>query len=108
MDVYSNSAATITIDYVKRTGAYMMYGHHAHTEYELYYLMAGQRDYFIRDRTYRVERGSFVFIAQEELHKTTGTEDHERIVINFSSELLAAFSLIGPSGVIVLPPQEQY
>ncbi|MEK3884022.1 AraC family transcriptional regulator [Paenibacillus sp. PL2-23] len=108
--VYYNEAGTIMLDHTIRTGNFTMTIQHAHDEYELYYLMSGQRDYFIRDRTYRVEKGSFVFVEREELHRTidTGVANHERVVFNFSPSLLAGFPLIGSNGVITLPLQEQY
>ncbi|MCR2807501.1 helix-turn-helix transcriptional regulator [Paenibacillus soyae] len=108
--IYHNDAGTILLDHTIRTGNFTMTVQHSHDEYELYYLMSGQRDYFIRDRTYRVEKGSFVFIEREELHRTidTGVPNHERVVLNFSHALLAGFPLHGSNGVITLPPQEQY
>ena len=110
MSIHLNSAGTILIDHLMRTGNFTMAEQHSHDVYELYYLFAGQRDYFIRDRTYRVERGSFVFIEKNELHRTidTGVPNHERLVVNFSPALLAGFPMEGRSGVITLPPQEQY
>jgi AraC-like DNA-binding protein len=110
MTIFRNASGTILVDHLSRTGYFTMTDQHSHDEYELYYLIAGQRDYFIRDRTYRVERGSFVFIEKDELHRTidTGVPNHERVVVNFSPSLLAGFPLYGRSGVITLPPQEQY
>jgi len=108
--IFYNTEGTIQIDYLKRTGNYTMAEQHSHDNYELYYLLAGQRDYFIRNRTYRVEQGSFVFIEKEELHRTvdTGVPNHERVVINFAPSLLQDFPLRGFSGVVKLPVQEQY
>lgn len=110
MNTFRNTAGTIMVDYTKRTGFYTMTDQHTHEEYEVYFLFTGQRDYFIRDRTYRVERGNFVFIEKEELHRTidTGVPNHERVVINFTASLLGGFPLHGLSGVISLPPQDQY
>ena len=65
MDLYYNSSRTMMIDYTKRKGFYTMPVQHTHNEYELYYLFTGERDYFIRDRTYRVKRGDFVFIEKK-------------------------------------------
>jgi len=110
MGIFHNSSGTIVVDHYKRKGFYAMPVHHAHDVYELYYLFTGERNFFIRDRSYRIERGCFVFVEKEELHKTIDAEvpNHERLVINFSSELLSEFPLHGHSGVIQLPPQEQY
>lgn len=110
MGIYPNSSGTIVVDHYKRKGFFAMPVHHAHDVYELYYLFTGERTFFIRDRSYRIEPGCFVFVEKEELHKTVDAEvpNHERLVVNFSSELLADFPLHGHSGVITLPPQEQY
>jgi len=110
MGIYKNSSGTIEVDHFKRKGFFTMPVHHAHDVYELYYLFTGERTFFIRDRSYRIERGSFVFVEKEELHKTIDTEvpNHERVVIYFTSELIAGFPLRGHSGVIHLAPQDQY
>lgn len=110
MGMYYNSTGTILVDHYKRKGFYTMQDHHAHDDYELYYLFTGERNFFIRDRCYRVKRGCFVFVEKNELHKTIDTEvpNHERLVINFGSALLADFPLHGRSGAILLPPQEQF
>ncbi|MCI3919239.1 AraC family transcriptional regulator [Paenibacillus sp. TRM 82003] len=108
--IWHNAEQTIQIDYTKRSGYFTMTTQHTHEGYELYYLFAGERDYFIRDRTYRVERGGFVFIDKGELHRTvdTGVPDHERVVFNFEEALLEEFPFIGRNGVLKLPPQEEW
>lgn len=110
MSIYHNDAKTIVIDHVKRLGFFSMPMQHYHSEYELYYLLSGERYYFVHDRTFRVRAGDFVFIHKEELHNTIDTDvpDHERIVINFDQSLLDQFHTIGPSGAITLSPQEHY
>jgi len=110
LSIFHNAARTIQIDHVKRTGSYTMTVHHAHDDYELYYLLAGERDYFIRDRTYRVKPGSFVFVDKDELHRTidTGIPNHERVVINFAESVMTGFPLQGRSGVVSLPPVQQH
>lgn len=110
VQVWHNAAGTIQVDYKKRSGYFTMTTQHTHDGYELYYLFAGERDYFIRDRTYRVERGGFVFIERGELHRTvdTGVPDHERLVVNFEASLLDGFPFAGRNGIVRLPPQEEW
>jgi len=110
MNIFCNAAGTIEIDHRKRTGYFTMTSQHTHDGYELYYLLEGERDFFIRDRTYRVNQGSFVFVDKEELHRTidTGVPSHERVVINFAESLLAGFPLSGRNGIVTFPPQEHY
>lgn len=64
---------------------------HCHENYELYYLLAGERNYFIEDKTYRVPRGSLVFVNKHVLHRTTDPRQavgHERILILFQKPFL--------------------
>lgn len=77
----------------KVTGYYTMASDHFHEPYEIYYLLAGERQYFIKDHTYRVCKGDVVFIDKNELHKTgdVGAPYHERILINFQERFLAKF-----------------
>lgn len=107
---YQTKDGAIRINYIKRAGNFSMDREHTHTGCELYYLLSGERDYFIRDRTYRVEEGSFVFIENGELHRTidTGVPDHERVVINFQESLMEGFPLKGRNGVIRLSPQNHW
>lgn len=70
-----------------------MLNHHFHNSYEIYYLVSGERNYFINDRIYHLNQGDLVFIDKNELHKTGYTVDpqHERILINFTEQLIHCF-----------------
>jgi AraC-like DNA-binding protein len=75
-----------TIQYLKRSAHFSMGSSHCHPYYEMYYLLSGERNYFIKDSIYRVTKGDLVFINNYELHKTTdgmAGPEHERIVIYF-------------------------
>ena len=45
---------------------------HYHSSYELYYLEAGNRDYFVGDKFFKVTAGSFVLIPPYKFHRTGG------------------------------------
>ena len=60
---------------------------HYHASYELYYLRAGNRDYFIEDKLFPVTAGDFVLIPAGKLHRTGG-EYGERILVGFKTEFL--------------------
>ncbi len=70
-----------------------MPSNHYHEPYEIYYLLSGERNYFIKDNTYRIRKGDMVFIDKNELHKTSdaGIPNHERVLINFSDRFLENF-----------------
>lgn len=68
---------------------YSMSTHHFHDSYEIYYMNAGSRDYFISDTTYRVKQGDLVLIRPLDLHKTMDTgECHSRVLISFKPSFL--------------------
>jgi len=63
---------------------------HFHDRYEIYYLLSGERFYFIDHRMHFVQAGDLVFIDRYALHQTrdTGISHHERILIEFPQEFL--------------------
>lgn len=74
------------IEFDRRTGHYSMATDHYHSEYEIYYLFNGVRNYFIKDSAYQVLSGDLVLVDSDAVHKTSdpGVPHHERIVIYFS------------------------
>ena len=60
---------------------------HAHYYYELYYLEAGSREYFVEDTIFSVEPGDFVLIAPGKIHRTDG-EYGMRVLVTFSQDFL--------------------
>ncbi|KLU72252.1 MAG: hypothetical protein RHS_1879 [Robinsoniella sp. RHS] len=91
--LYSESIDGIMIDRVVRDYEFTMPSKHTHDEYEIYYLVAGERYYFIEKQTYHIKKGSLVFINRNQIHKTGqyGDSYHERIVIEFLDEPFSTF-----------------
>jgi AraC-like DNA-binding protein len=88
--LYGNLDAPFSIEYARRTDRFTMPTEHFHAQYEIYYLLSGERYYFIRDRTYHIRSGDLVLINTQELHKTSEGErpEHERVVIYFLETFL--------------------
>lgn len=63
---------------------------HRHGTYELYYLVKGQREYFIEDRFFMVNEGDFVLIPRNVFHRTDG-EGGLRYLVHFSDSFLKKF-----------------
>lgn len=63
---------------------------HAHTEYELYFLMEGSRRFLIKNNFYKIVKGDLILIAPDILHKTLDEtpSEYKRLVINFPKVLL--------------------
>ncbi|GAA3413235.1 AraC family transcriptional regulator [Paenibacillus hodogayensis] len=77
------------VHYAMRHGTVDGSTSHFHDNYELYYLLSGQRQYFIRDRVYRIEKGDLVFIPKYDLHRTLDAGPfHERMLLYFKDSFL--------------------
>lgn len=74
----------------RRPGTYSMDTRHHHSRYELYWLVSGERLYFVRDQVHRVCQGDIVLVGAEELHRTapSGKGAHERVLIEFERRIL--------------------
>lgn len=64
--------------------------YHYHNGYELYYLYSGERYYFIKDRTYHLEKGALVFIDPYTIHCSANFEESgfDRMLFNFRKEFI--------------------
>lgn len=92
---YTNALQTssdllINISHSKRQGYYTMPSHHYHEHYEIYYLISGERNYFIKDKIYSIKKGDLVLIYKNDIHKTIDSKipHHERLLIDFKEEFL--------------------
>jgi YesN/AraC family two-component response regulator len=86
---YSNTEKTFSLSY-RRRESHNMPSNHFHSSYELYYLLSGERQFFINDRTIIAKEGDLVLIKPNILHKTSNAvlPNHERIIINFTEKFL--------------------
>lgn len=87
------SAGTpFAIEYNKEESSYTMADKHEHAHYEIYYLISGERFYFIEDQIYHVHQGDLVFISKGFIHRTSevssSTCSHERIIVYFTEKFL--------------------
>ena len=100
---FFTSDNSFSLSYREKTGHFSMSANHFHDAYEVYYLLSGERYYFIENRTFHVMAGDLVLINVHDLHKTidAGVPKHQRILINFQE----AFILTGnQSAKAVLEP----
>ena len=63
---------------------------HYHITFELYYLVQGEREYFIEDRFLRMGDGDFLIIPPGLLHRTAG-RGADRVLIQFSENFLLRY-----------------
>ncbi len=90
--LFSDSVGGIAVERIERDFNFNMLSKHFHNEYEIYYLLSGERYYFIEKQIHYVKKGSLVFIDRNQIHKTVGanTNYHDRILMLISEEELKA------------------
>lgn len=68
--------------------------YHYHNNYEIYYLLNGERFYLINDKVYHIESGTLVLISPYLIHATTNyaQSSYERLLIEFKQEFLNEIS----------------
>lgn len=92
--VFSAKMPGIVTDHLIRDYEFTMANKHMHPEYELYYLLKGERYYFIENETFHIHAGSLVFIKRNEIHKTGVVQNHsyhDRILVTIAPEILNPF-----------------
>ncbi len=63
---------------------------HHHPTWELYYLIKGEREYFIEDDFFKLTDGDVVLIPKNALHRTAG-KGASRYLVYFSEDFLKKF-----------------
>jgi AraC family transcriptional regulator of arabinose operon len=105
-----------SIQYMMRTGSNSMPRPHEHPFFELYYLLNGERVYFMNGNVYTVRKGDLMFIHPHVLHSTASSDKliFERILVNFSQAFIEEgdFHLTKilqeiNSGLMRIPAEEQ-
>lgn len=83
----------VEAEQVIREQEYSMASRHFHDTYELYYLLEGERYYFIDRETYLVEAGDVVLVKPNQIHKTSMAKNsyHNRILLQIHAEAFDAF-----------------
>ena len=63
---------------------------HYHRTNELYYIVSGERDYFIEQQFFKAADGDFVMVPRDLMHKTAG-KGATRILVYFSNSFLLKY-----------------
>lgn len=113
---YTIDDDSFSIQYMLRTGSSSMPRPHDHPFFELYYLLNGERVYFMDGKVHTVRKGDMMIIFPHTLHSTASSDNlkFERILINFSQGFieegdfhLAKILQEGTSGLMRIPESEQ-
>jgi len=97
--VFLERTGGLMVEQVVRDHEYSMYSRHFHESYELYFLLQGERYYFIDRETYLVRAGMAVIVSRNQIHKTSmaGDSYHDRILLQMEESWLAP--LLVPLGL---------
>lgn len=91
--VFRENIEGIIIDRIVRDQEFSMDTKHVHHNYEIYYLISGERYYFIDNKTYLVKEGGLVLLNKGQIHKTTivSQAKHDRILMQLDEEPFNSF-----------------
>jgi AraC-like DNA-binding protein len=80
-----------------------MKNNHYHSQYEIYLLLSGDRNFFIHDRVYNVHKGDLVLVSSNVLHRSVdgSSTSHERLLIEFDISFFDGF-LVNPTDLNLL------
>ena len=84
----------------KSTMKQSMLAMHHHTTHELYFLLKGEREYFIEDQFFKIGEGDLVLIPKQQLHRTGG-KGATRFLIQFSDEFISRFFTPAATGTLL-------
>lgn len=97
--LFEESIDGLYISRVVRDFKFTMPDVHIHyNDYEVYYLLEGERCYFIGTKIYHLKQGSLVFVRRNVIHKTALSREahHDRILLEISrSYLESVFAITG-------------
>lgn len=102
---YHIGARSFSIQQLQKSGYNTMPRPHQHGFYELYYLMRGERVYFMNGGVYAAHKGDLVIVMPGDLHSTASSqvEEFERVLVHFSPEFLDG----ADRGILGLPPFQE-
>ena len=65
---------------------------HSHEHYELYFLFSGARNFFLKDKMYKIEAPCYIVIPPYTMHKTEGS-GFMRINVNVMPDALSDYEI---------------
>lgn len=81
--LFAGEMEGLKYDRIVRDYEYNMTTRHVHNEYEIYYLLEGERYYFIDKESFYIQGGTFALVGRNQIHKTSmaGRSYHDRILM---------------------------
>ncbi len=110
--LYFSELDGIALEHMQRIGQFSMSVKHFHNEYEIFYLIEGERQFFFDNRSYKVQKGSLILVDENVIHMTTANCDddigHERIILYIDKEKMQELDCLFPNMNLAKFFKEQY
>lgn len=92
--VFRERLPGLKIEQVIRNEEFNMAARHMHSEYEIYYLVEGEIQYYLEGESFFLKPGMLCFVGREKIHKTSsvpGSPYSNRILMEIKPEWLTDF-----------------
>ncbi len=112
----------ISLEHMVRYGKFDMRVKHFHNEYEIFYILEGERQFFFQNRNFVAKKGDLILVDTNLIHMTKSVSEddtgHNRIILYVSSEKMKEIDQKYPTlklvqflhqhyGVYHLTPEQQ-
>lgn len=99
--IYYAGTDGIGLERMIRKGRFNMHVKHFHNQYEIFYLLEGERRFFFDNRSYLVKSGSLILVDENSIHMTQASSDeefgHDRIILYVDREKMKEFDSLFPN-----------
>lgn len=91
----------ISMEHMVRYGKFDMRVKHFHNEYEIFYILEGERQFFFQNRNFIARKGDLILVDTNLIHMTKSVSEddvgHNRIILYISSEKMQEIDQKFPS-----------
>lgn len=93
--IYYSEIEGISLEHLKRPSGFDMRSNHFHNEYEIYFLLEGERLFFFNNRAYHVKKGNLILVDANLIHMTHAPEEdttgYNRIILYIDKSKMQQF-----------------
>lgn len=110
--LYYAESNGIALERMARTDKFDMNVKHFHNEYEIFFLLEGDRQFYLQNRSYQAKEGSLILVNENAIHMTRTLSDedngHDRIILYINKQKLEEFDQLFPHLHLVKFFREHY
>ena len=98
---YYGETDGISLEQMVRSGTFNMRVKHFHPQYEIFYIVEGERIFFFNNREYQAGAGDLILVKSNLIHMTRSAnsfdQGHNRIILYISREKMKSYEALFPS-----------